>query len=193
MMTVFPNFHNKHGSVFDAKPVPTEIIEKYKDIVPRSLIRLWEEDGWGGYAEGLLWTIDPTKYQEIVPRWIELGANGVPFMRTCFGDLLVWDDKTMGRTVKMIDIRHCQREIICEGMRHMFEVSFCHDVYLNYALKTDEFSEIKKRLGALRSEECYGYEPVLILGGDEILDNLKKVNFDVYLDILTQLIDEPVD
>jgi hypothetical protein len=192
-MTVFPNFHKKYGIIIDAKPATREAIQRYKGRVPESLIQLWEEDGWGGYADGLLWTIDPIKYQQIIPQWIELGADGVPFLRTCFGDLIIWDDRSIGITIKMIDIRHCQREIIDEDIEELFESSFCHDVYLSYSLKSEEFPEIKKRLGILGSDECYGYEPALILGGDETIDNLKKVNFDIYLNIITQMIDEPVD
>ena len=192
-MPTFPNFHKKFGNVIDSSPATLGVIKEYKDRVPEQLIQLWKEDGWGGYADGLIWTINPARYQEIIPQWLELGSESVPFLRTCFGDLIVWDDKTMGATVKMIDIRHCQREIIDKDISEMFETSFCHDVYLYYSLKAKDFPEIKNKLGVLKNDECYGYEPALILGGDEIIENLKIVKFDIHLNIITQMLEGTVD
>jgi hypothetical protein len=194
-MTTFPKFKEKYGNTIDSKEASKESIERFTNVLPDSLIQLWKEDGWAGYADGLIWTIDPAKYKSILSKWVEIGADGVPFLRTAFGDIIFWDfEAQFGNIVNFIDVRHQEFDIICtEGIEYLFDNAICDENYFYDLIQAHNFSEALEKLGHLKSDECYGYEPILALGGDESIDNLKIVKFDVHLDILTQSVTEPID
>jgi hypothetical protein len=189
----YPKFKKKYGNVIDSRPLLKESILQFQGRLSERLINLLLNDGFGGYANGLIWTIDPLSYKNTIMHWLALGGNGVPFLRTCFGDILVWDDKSIKPVLKLIDIRHCKKLILPGNIDELFDEEFEDYDYFLYWLKAEEFPAIYEKLGPLKHDECYGYEPVLALGGDEIIDNLKIVKFDVHLNIITQLLDGPVD
>ena len=45
-----------------------------------------------------------------------------------------------------------------------------------------------KKLGKLEYDECFGYVPLLGLGGSEKVDNLDKVKIREHIEIITQLV-----
>lgn len=47
-------------------------------------------------------------------------------------------------------------------------------------------------LDELKHDQCYGFEPIYLLGGKEVKENMKIVNFDMQLDILTQALKKPI-
>lgn len=69
-------------------------------------------------------------------------------------------------------------------MRRMKTVDFRHTV-----LSWDLYEKAVEKFGTPAYEECFGYEPLLSLGGNESVDNLRKVNLAVYLDIVSQIQD----
>ncbi len=51
------------------------------------------------------------------------------------------------------------------------------------------YKEAVEKYGSLKYEECFGYEPLLSLGGNESVENIKKLNFRIHLDIISQFQD----
>lgn len=49
------------------------------------------------------------------------------------------------------------------------------------------FARAMATLGPLTSDEIYGFEPALALGGKMLLENLARIKLDVHLTILRQL------
>ncbi|MBD5112054.1 MAG: DUF1851 domain-containing protein [Ruminococcaceae bacterium] len=69
-------------------------------------------------------------------------------------------------------------------MRRMKTVDFRHTV-----LSWDLYEKAVKKLGVPAYEECFAYEPLLSLGSKEKVENLRKVNLLVHLDIVSQMQD----
>lgn len=69
-------------------------------------------------------------------------------------------------------------------MRRMKTVDFRHVV-----LSWEPYEDAVKKLGIPAYDECFAYEPLLSLGGNESVDNLRKVNLAVHLDIVSQMQD----
>lgn len=190
---IYPNFRKKYGPPINNRKVSKSTIEKYQDLLPDSLIQLWKEDGFAGYINGMIRTIDPDNVIHYVPKYLELRYNAIPILRTAFGDLIVLSKSTRETSVKMIDIRHQEWVSIASGFPILFEKVFCHEKRLKRVTRSEEFSHIYNTLGPLKSDECYGYFPLLSMGGKECIDNLKVVKFAEYLDSITKTLKDYID
>lgn len=89
------------GPAIDRRNVPPSTIERYRGKLPDQLLAYWDEYGWCGYADGLLWTVNPQEYEPALEAWIA----ETPFMeqdayhviaRSAFGTLYLWGEKTGG-------------------------------------------------------------------------------------------------
>ena len=192
-MSVFPNFIKKYGGPIDAVSVPAEVIDRYKDKLPESIIQFWQQEGWGGFIDGLIWIINPDSVIDYIPQWMDYGGHGIPFMRTAFGDIVLWVPYVHKNRIEIIFIRYQDYNVIGDDLTHLFEKSFCNEEVLAHKLNSDNFQAALQKLGPLKPDECYGYEPALALGGEENINNLKIVKYIEHLDILTQLLEKNVD
>ncbi|MGU3667441.1 GAD-like domain-containing protein [Methylobacterium sp. A49B] len=54
------------GPPENARRVPPDVIESYKDYLPPSMISFWERYGWGEYKSGYCRICDPRPFQPLV-------------------------------------------------------------------------------------------------------------------------------
>lgn len=192
-MSVFPKFKEKWGEPLYHVPASNDLINEFERKLPQEIINLWKEDGLGGYIDGLIWTIDPRNYIEYLPKWINIGSDGIPFMRSSFGDLITYYNRKNEDNIVFINVRHQKKQYICEKADDFFDnILLLNNDFFTHIGKLKSFNEAKDICGSLRNDQCYGYEPVLASGGKETVNNLKIFNFDVYLEILTQALKEPL-
>ena len=88
-------FAETFGPAKPTRPVHEQALRKFDGVLPRPILDLWRWQGRGGFAQGLVWTIDPDEYSEQVDSWISgtslYGKDRfVPIMRTAFDSLKVW-------------------------------------------------------------------------------------------------------
>jgi hypothetical protein len=198
-MSIFPDFKRKYGDPIDPKPVREKTLNAFKNKLPDYLLQFWQEDGIGGYMDGMIWTIDPTNYIQYLIRWgDEIVSSGFPILRTAFGDLISWtnitvdikeDNKIDFSFIALIDIRHQAIKPLGDDCKNFFEINLINKDYFIEETKMELFTQVLEKLGQLKADLCYGYQPLLALGGKEHIDNLKIVNFDIYLDLAMQSID----
>ena len=55
-------------------------------------------------------------------------------------------------------------------------------------LDKDLYEEALSRYGTLEYDECFGFVPLLPLGGGEKADNLDKVKILPHIDLITQMV-----
>jgi hypothetical protein len=197
----FQVFIDEFGEATHHAEVPAACIEKWRGKLPDQLLTYWQEEGWCGYADGLFWTVNPDDYEDIVDEWLEdspfeqIDAFHV-IARSAFGDLYLWGEKT-GSSVNVSCGIH---SIIClasnlkrklddpDFYARTFFSNKSHDhCDLNDESGTPLFKRVLAKLGPLASNEMYGFEPAIVLGGKMRLENLAKLNLDVHLTILRQL------
>ena len=192
-MSIFPKFHKKYGKPLFQSSVSNDLLNDFDGKIPKEIVSLWKEDGLGGYIDGLIWTIDPRKYNEYLPKWINIGSDGIPFLRSAFGDLIIYYNRKKEDNIVFINVRPQKKEYICEKADDFFDnILLLNNDFFTHIGKLNLFYEAKNIYGSLRNDQCYGYEPLLALGGKETVKNLKVLNFDVHLDILTQALKEPL-
>ncbi len=195
----FEVFIDEFGEAMKRVEVPPVAIEKWRGKLPDLLLAYWKEEGWCCYANGLFWIVDPDEYEDLVDEWLEdspleqIDAFHA-IARTAFGELFLCGEST-GRSVK---INCATNAIFARNLTRKTsdDLDWSIRAFLGMDKETcdlsDEsgtllFERALKILGPLDSDEMYGFEPAIVLGGKMLLENLRKVKLDQHLTILRQL------
>ncbi|KYQ80472.1 MULTISPECIES: type VI secretion system immunity protein, TaeI family [Acinetobacter] len=191
------DFREMFGEPIDKVEVTDELIKKYRGKLPESILEQWRVIGFAGYLNGLYWITNPDDYEEVIYDWLEdtpLVDDDVYYVlaRSAFGELLLWGENNFYRYyIKPM-----------EGILHDTEektetAEFYGDLFFFYSDKDSLdhidkngkklFDRAVKKLGVLKADEMYAFEPALALGGEESLSHLAKVNLPVHMKLLKQV------
>lgn len=197
----FEVFIDEFGEATNRTDAPEGAIEKWRGKLPDRLLTYWAQEGWCGYANGLVWLVNPEEYEDLVDEWLsgsrleEVDAFHA-IARTAFGKLYLCGEST-GQSVTVDCTTHAifalERDLKKKDQRKL-DMS----VRAFFGLSKDEcdldddfgkplFERAFKALGNLGPDEMYGFEPAVVLGGKMALENLRKVKLDQHLTILRQL------
>lgn len=164
--------------------VPEEIIQKYEGVIPDEMMEVWKEYGFGMTADGYLRVINPDEYYEVLIDIYEYVNNEiVPVFITGMADILAYNNNGY---LLYVNVRHQTSAIISKK----FELTMKRmktDDFRHFVLSWEPYKEAVERYGTPNYQECFGYEPLLSLGGGESVDNLRKLNLKVHLDIISQM------
>ncbi len=181
--------------------VPQEIIDKYKNLLPKELIIIWETMGFGIYEDGFLQLVNPDEYEFVFKYVDKLLEPSIIFAVTALGDLLMWEGNKNwtispdeGDRVNMINVRNCT-DCILGDMEFVFDFTLgdITAIVNKEYLASKPYIDIKGKLPALNYGECYGYFPALALGGSASVKNLKVTDAKTYIDIIGQAVGKIVD
>ncbi|MBK1492740.1 GAD-like domain-containing protein [Pseudomonas aeruginosa] len=195
----FSLFINSFGEATQRTPVPESSLRKWENVLPPVLLEYWKDEGWAGYANGLLWTVNPDDFEHIKDAWLQ----GTPLesfdkfhviARSAFGNLYLCGERT-GRSVSIICIHN---EIL--ALKNRLKAKELGDQNItiqslfggsepddfDYSDSNDKllFKRALKKYGPLAPDEMYGFEPALVLGGAPTLENLRRLKLDPHLLIL---------
>jgi hypothetical protein len=193
-MNGLDTFLEKYPEVIDSRPVPADVISRYEKVLPPAWITLWKKHGFGGYHQGLFWTINPDEFKPYLERMLEMEwSDTTPVMRTAFGDIvviynLVPDDPGYSLAgFETVDVRHQKTEYIGSGVENLFSNILTDPGRLMSRLNIDviPFYNVKRSLGHLNADQCYGYSPVLAQQGKEKEKNVRIFPLHEHLQELT--------
>ncbi len=163
--------------------VPQEVIKKYKDQVPEELVQIWEEDGLGTFLDGYLKVINPDEYLELVQETYFRGDISIPIFATAFGDLITWEKNEFLGIIKYKDGTF---DIFLENLslfiKFLPDKSFTDD-YFELPL----YHEAVEKYSSLDYTQCFGFVPLLALGGFKDVNHLDKVKMYEHILLITQL------
>jgi hypothetical protein len=197
----FEVFIEEFGEACQRVEVPTASLEHWRGKLPDQLIKYWTEEGWCAYADGLFWTVNPDDYEDLVDEWLhdtflEQIDEFQVIARSAFGELFLWGQKTGGSvtiscaTNSIISLNSNLKRKLGDPdfyVRSFFSNKSIERCDLDDELGQPLFKRALAKLGPLESDEVYGFEPALVLGGGMRLENLAKLKLDVHLTILRQL------
>ena len=164
--------------------VDSKIINKYKEIIPVELLSIWEVYGFGSILNGDLKIVNPEEYQSVVDMSYFRANIAIPIMITGFGDIITWEKNEY---VSIIKYKNGTFDIILKRFKHFFNC-LQDDYFVEKYLELNKYSEAVKKYGELDYYECFGYVPLLGLGGSEKVENLKKVKIKEHIELITQMV-----
>lgn len=84
----------------------------------------------------------------------------------------------------IVDYRHQRLDII--GIDQKINWYFFFDDEFKEYWQWDPYFEAVEKYGEPGYDECFGYEPLLSLGGDESVENLKIVNYKAHIILMSE-------
>lgn len=197
----FDYFLKQFGTIVDEpeKPKPADI-ENYRGKLPGRLLEYWANYGWGGYKDGLFWIINPSLFTPVVDAWLAGSAAQDrdvyhAFARTAFGELFLWGEKT-GQTVTITPLDATiyfypdDKRLLTRpdsAIASFFSDQSPDDLDFEDEKEKPLFKKAIKKLGKLKHDEMYGFEPALCIGGMPRIENIAKVKIIEHLLLLEQL------
>ena len=194
-------FLSKTGKVTHRSPVPELSFKKFQRALPKQLLKYWRDEGWCGYGDGLFWTVNPEDYHGLVELWLadtpyEKIDEYYVVARTAFGKLHVWgahNNRTLvidcpANALVAIDKELRVPEDDPDLATQLFLATKSKKVCdLNDTEGKGLFDQALEKLGPLAPDEVYGFEPALVAGGVNRVENLSKLNLFAHLAILREL------
>jgi hypothetical protein len=182
-MSYLDEFKQKHGPPTDCVKVPEASLKAYNGRLPGGLLADWEENGWCAYGRGLLWTVNPDEYTDILTDWVDNPEQVIAYVRTAFGSIIYWD----GKRNYFLDVLDSEKTRIFSRIDDVFNGTLCYDNFLNSVVLRPQFEAALPILGPPQRDECYGFHPAIALGGPGAADTLKRVKLREHLALLAQL------
>ena len=162
------------------KKVPFELTNEYRGRLPKQIIQIWKEYGFGSFMKGFLRTINPNMFQDITNRAYFMGVRSIPVFATALGDLIIWEENSY---LTILRFRHGIFAIMEKGCSYFLN-DLTDDEYVEEFFKPYDYYLALEDRGSLSYDECFGYVPLLCLGGLESADRLEKVKLLEHLEMI---------
>ena len=175
METIFSDF-KKHETVDEG------IILKYKDKLPEELIGMWKKYCFGSFVNDFLKVINPDNYMDVLERSYLRYEQAIPIFTTAMGDIIVWEKD---KYINLLNFRKGYVNVVSSGFEFFFDDLEDND-FMNDELMWQPYSEAISKFGPPDYDKCFGYSPLLGLGGAEKINNLKKVRLKEHILIITE-------
>jgi hypothetical protein len=162
--------------------VPEEIINKYNGKIPEQLIEVWKHYGFGSILNGYLKLINPDSFIEILEEVYMRNKDAIPLFATSMGDIIVWEKE---RYLNLLNFRKGNVHVISAGFDFFLE-DLSDKSFIDEELDWYPYPIAIEKYGEPDFDECFGYAPLLGLGGPEKMENLKKVKIVEHIYLITQ-------
>ncbi|TGA98522.1 DUF1851 domain-containing protein [Sporolactobacillus shoreae] len=162
--------------------IQDDILQKYSNLIPNELTLIWKKYGLGSFLKGYLKIINPEDFVEILNDSYFRSDLAVPVFATGMGDIITWEENRYLRLVEY-------RKGIFKGISAGFEFFFSdleNNIFLDKYLDAKQYFEAIDTYGEPAYDECFGYTPLLGIGGSEKVENLKKVKLREHIQIITE-------
>ncbi|MCM1006334.1 MAG: DUF1851 domain-containing protein [Ruminococcus flavefaciens] len=163
--------------------VDNMIIDRYTQKIPKSLIEIWMKCGLGSFLGGYVRIINPDDYIDLLKSSYFRGDVAIPIMVTAFGDIITWEKN---KYVGIVEYRYGKSDIMISDF-DLFLILLNDGSFTDKFFQLNKYQEALKRYGKLSMDECFGYVPILALGGKENVDNIKKVRTKEHIALITDL------
>lgn len=191
-MKTLEKFIERNKGYIKSQTANPALIEKYEKILPAEIVYIWKEFGFGTFENGFMRFVNPDEYAWVLQYCKVYLSPTTVIGVTALGDVLVWegnDNWTVsadeGNRYSIYFFKKGGKEIL--GSRPFVIDRTIGDKEFIVKKKYYDsaiFYEAAEKLGELAYDECYGFEPILALGGTESVDTLKKVKTNEYLTII---------
>lgn len=167
------------------REVPQEVMQKYKDSIPEQLLYVWEKYGFGSFMNGYLKIINPDDFQDIVDEYYFRNDSPIPLFSTGMGDIIVWEEN---KFLILLNFKLKDVSVISSGFDFFFEDLIEDENFGKNDLEWGLYPKAVKKYGIPSYDECFGYVPLLGLGGAEKVENIEKIKLREHIQVITHLL-----
>lgn len=167
--------------------VEESTINKYKEHLPKELIEAWRIYGYGTFMNGYLKVINPDDFSSLVSDTYLRNKGTIPIFTTSMGDIILFEkDENQESYIVMINYGKSKTKVLAS--KYSLFIRFLEEeAFKQRALEWLPYPEAIEKFKEPEYEECFGYTPLLGLGGAEKVENLKKVKLKEHILIITGL------
>jgi len=148
------------------------------ELIPPSVKVFLSEVGISHFANGYLWTLQPNEYVELINEWLPFPERCIPILRTAMADIIY----IRNGEIMILNSNWGLVDYTIDEDAMFFNHFLTNDDYLKDVFNKSLFDELQDK--SLDLDECFGFNQILALGGNEKAENLYRVGMLEYLDIL---------
>lgn len=160
--------------------VPADSIAALSSQVPQQIVDVWQA-GQGISGDGYLRVVDPLPLVEPLHAALASPDGAVPVFVTAFGDIIFFREGRLDVAFLRYGVRDLAVGNVERLRRYVGDETF-PELYLRPKL----WPEARDALGVPELDECFGFVPLLVLGGAERVENLQRVKLAEHIDLLVQ-------
>jgi hypothetical protein len=196
MALQFQKFIDLHSPSANVTPANSQLLEKYESMLPKGILEIWRNHGFGFYGNGFLQLINPDVFHEALCGWLmrDLDETRIPIIMTAFGTILYYrmlakaeDGEILADDVAYLEPNYSATNTCAWSIDSFFNEYLVDDQSINELFFSSYFQNAKEMYGKLEKNEMYFFVPALRLGGSESIDNMDKGNANVHLNLLLQI------
>ena len=171
------------------KKPDNEILKNGKKMLPKEIVYLWENYGFGNYGNGIIKLVDPRDYMNSLYSWLgEKDFNKIPIMMSAFGDIFYYRKlENNENDVSLLDIHYRQIDVCAYSYQDFFNDYIIDGEIKKSVLRENLYNVAISQLGSLEYNEIFFFTPALIMGGAEDIKYIKKGSASVHHQILLQI------
>jgi len=158
------------------KDMPEEVIERYRDLVPKEMIEIWKKYGLGSFLNGYLRVIKETYFR---------GKESIPLFTTAFADVITWQENGF---IDIVQYRYEDFEIMLKNMGYFLKFIYTEKTFTDDYFDLKLYEKAVKRYGELEYNQSFCFVPLLGLGGKKSVDNLDKGDTLTHIYLITELV-----
>ena len=196
----FVELVGKYGPPANAVHMPPAELDALEGRLPQELLAFWRKYGLGSWLNGKFQFCRPADYADIVEQIFDNDPDLLPSVThlvgfSAFGELLLWNEKyqmalvNLSRLVARVDAFDALEPgdpSYFPMTTPLFRLDFGHsfDVFEQDDAAEPLFARALARLGPPDLGQCYGFVPMLALGGSAKLDRIERLDAAVHFSLL---------
>ena len=190
----------EYGPPAKALPMPAAELDALESRLPAELLAFWREYGLGIWLDGKFQFCRPADYAELVEQIFEGDPDLLPSAThligfSAFGELLLWNEQhervlvdlpRLAARVRAFDVRkpNDPAHFLLTTPLSLLGREGSFDVFEHDDAAEPLFARTLARLGPLALGQCYGFVPMLALGGSAKLDRIERLDAAVHFSLL---------
>lgn len=154
-----------------------------RDGCREGLVNILGNYDLGNLFSGYLKAVNPDEYQELLCETYFRGNISVPILATAFGDVITLEE---GQYIGMVKYKNGNFVMLAKNFKRFMQ-NIEDDYFVKKYFQIPQYIEAVNKLGELKQDECFGYVPLLGLGGSEKIDNLRKVKIREHIELIAKM------
>ena len=163
-----------------------EILNFGRQMLPKEIVGLWEDHGFGAYGDALIKVVDPREYMNSLYSWLwRKDLSRIPIIITAFGDIFYYRKLADNKNdVSLLNIHYRKIEACGSSYQDFFERYLLDQDIVKKVLRADLYKQAVKKFGRLGYQDIFFFTPALVLGGGEDIKYIEKGNGAVHQMVL---------